>query len=72
MKDDQIGYIQENVAKFSNKMNKSIRPKMDLSPEESEALKQKNKLDLELYKYAIDLFSEQWSLIFRGVGAQYD
>ena len=53
-------------------MNQSIRPKMNLSPEESEALKQKNKLDQQLYQYAIDLFSEQWSLIFRGVGAQYD
>jgi len=62
LKDEYRACVHENVARVS-RHNKSIHPHVDVGSKEYLALKSRNKLDFELYDYALELFHEQWALL---------
>ena len=66
-KDEYRSCVNENVAKVS-RHNKSIHPHVDVGTKEYLALKSRNRLDFELYDYALQLFNEQWGAVHRRPG----
>ena len=61
--------LKENVAKVS-RHNKSLHPNINVGAKENEAMREKNKFDIALYDYALELFSEQWEIIHTGADVQ--
>lgn len=68
MKDEAC--LKENVAKVS-RHNKSLHPNIEIGTEEYKAMREKNKLDIDLYDFALELFSEQWEIIHTGADVHY-
>lgn len=64
IKDEYRNCVKENVAKVS-RHNKSIHPQVKVGTKEYNALKSKNKFDFELYDFALELFRDQWAVVYR-------
>ena len=54
--------LEENLSKVT-RHNKNLHPDIEVGSEEYNIMKEKNLLDIELYNYAVELFSEQSNLL---------
>ena len=54
--------IEEDVSKVGSH-NKNLHPDVLVGSEAYDVMKEKNKLDIELYNFALGLFSDQWKLV---------
>ncbi len=54
--------IDKNLSKVA-RQNKDLYPEIEVGSDEYKAIREKNSLDIELYNYALELFSKQWKMI---------